>query len=186
MVTFMDKTPSGRRYLHIQPNENDVHREATRLGIRSFIMSLYNPTTLETSETFLLSNHSKMDKNSLLTNCCIMTWSSSSSHGLGYHCMGSLLSRHFIEIRDAGCIHTGTVNVASFMASSIGYCLSTDILASIYKGLNETSHSYHPIRGPFSCLFPLYMVGKIFDVYKLNDEVSSSSAQRGSRTHSFH
>ncbi|KAJ8434262.1 hypothetical protein Cgig2_010472 [Carnegiea gigantea] len=40
MVTFMDKTTSGRRYLHIQPSENDVVGEETKLSICNPIMSL--------------------------------------------------------------------------------------------------------------------------------------------------
>ncbi|KAJ8425237.1 LOW QUALITY PROTEIN: hypothetical protein Cgig2_014336 [Carnegiea gigantea] len=40
MVTFMDKTTSGRCNRHIQPRENDVDREETKLPIRNPITSL--------------------------------------------------------------------------------------------------------------------------------------------------
>ncbi|KAJ8451407.1 hypothetical protein Cgig2_017798 [Carnegiea gigantea] len=40
MVTFMDKTTRGRRYLYIQPSENDVEGEETKLPICNPITSL--------------------------------------------------------------------------------------------------------------------------------------------------
>ena len=77
MVTFVDKTTNGRRYLHIQPNENDVDGEETKLPIRNPITSLcksdcargppslpwWSTENLKTGETFLLSTHIKMKEN---------------------------------------------------------------------------------------------------------------------------
>jgi len=62
------------------------------------------------------------------------------------------------------------------MASGIGYCLPTTILASIYKGLNELSHSSHPSRsgGYFPTHFPYAWLARNFDAYKLVGEASSS------------
>ncbi|KAJ8438101.1 hypothetical protein Cgig2_015358 [Carnegiea gigantea] len=40
MVIFMGKTANGQCYLHIQPSENDVGGEETKLPIRNSIMSL--------------------------------------------------------------------------------------------------------------------------------------------------
>ncbi|KAJ8449515.1 hypothetical protein Cgig2_005537 [Carnegiea gigantea] len=68
---------------------------------------------------------------------------------------------------DAGCIRPGTFSIASLMASGIGYCLPTAILASIYKGLNELSHSLHPGRsgGHFPAHFRYAWLAKNFDIY---------------------
>ncbi|KAJ8426572.1 LOW QUALITY PROTEIN: hypothetical protein Cgig2_022309 [Carnegiea gigantea] len=77
MVTFLDKTTSGRRYLHIQPSENDVDGEETKLPVRNPITSLCKPDcvrgppslpwwskeNLKTGEIFLLSTHIKMKEN---------------------------------------------------------------------------------------------------------------------------
>jgi len=77
MVTFVDPTTSGRRYLHIQPNENDVDGEETKLPFRNPITSMCKPDcvrgppslpwwskeNLKTGETFLLSTHVKMKEN---------------------------------------------------------------------------------------------------------------------------
>ncbi|KAJ8424573.1 hypothetical protein Cgig2_023569 [Carnegiea gigantea] len=57
------------------------------------------------------------------------------------------LCTFILPIRDAGCIHPGTFSIASLMASGVGYCLPAAVLVSIYKGLNELSHSSHPGRG---------------------------------------
>ncbi|KAJ8447007.1 hypothetical protein Cgig2_033576 [Carnegiea gigantea] len=70
-----------------------------------------------------------------------------------------------LPVRDAGCIRPGTFSIASLMASDVGYCLPTAILASIYKGLNEVSRSSHPGRA---------WLAKNFDAYELVDEASSS------------
>ncbi|KAJ8444115.1 hypothetical protein Cgig2_005796 [Carnegiea gigantea] len=40
MVTFMDKTTRGRRYLHVQSSENDIDEVDTKLLIRSSATSL--------------------------------------------------------------------------------------------------------------------------------------------------
>ncbi|KAJ8427083.1 hypothetical protein Cgig2_008952 [Carnegiea gigantea] len=77
MVTFVDKITNGRRYLHIQPSENDVDGEETKLPVRKPITSLCKPDcvrgppslpwwskeNLKTGETFLLSTHVKMKEN---------------------------------------------------------------------------------------------------------------------------
>ncbi|KAJ8439642.1 hypothetical protein Cgig2_021654 [Carnegiea gigantea] len=80
-------------------------------------------------------------------------------------------------LRDAGCIRSGTFSIASLMASGIGYCLPTAILASIYKGLNELSRSSYPGRsgGHFPAHFLYAWLAKNFDVYELVGEASSSS-----------
>ncbi|KAJ8447691.1 hypothetical protein Cgig2_031745 [Carnegiea gigantea] len=78
-------------------------------------------------------------------------------------------------LRDAGCIRPDTFSVASFMASGLGCCLPTAILASIYNGLNEISYSSHPGRG--GGYFPIHFLytwlAKNFDVYELIGEASS-------------
>ena len=77
MVTFVDKTTNGRRYLHIQPSGNDVDGEETKLPIRNPITSLcksdcarglpslpwWSTENLKTGKTFLLSSHIKMKRN---------------------------------------------------------------------------------------------------------------------------
>ena len=77
MVTFVDKATNGQRYLHIQPSENDVDGEETKLPIRNPITSLcksdcargppslpwWSTENLKTGETFLLSSHIKMKRN---------------------------------------------------------------------------------------------------------------------------
>ncbi|KAJ8433884.1 hypothetical protein Cgig2_004606 [Carnegiea gigantea] len=73
----MDKITSGRCYLHIQPSENDVDEEETKLPVCNPIMSLCKPDcvrglpslpswskeNLKTGKTFLLSTHVKMQEN---------------------------------------------------------------------------------------------------------------------------
>ncbi|KAJ8443803.1 hypothetical protein Cgig2_017284 [Carnegiea gigantea] len=80
MVTFMDKVTSGRRYLHIQPSENDVDGKETKFPIRNPITSLcksdcargppslpwWSTENLKTGETLLLCNHIKMKEPPLL------------------------------------------------------------------------------------------------------------------------
>jgi len=77
MVTFVDKTTSGRHYLHIQPSENDVNGGETKLPVRNPITSLckldraggppslpwWSEKNMKTGETFLLSSHIKMKEN---------------------------------------------------------------------------------------------------------------------------
>ena len=77
MVTFTDKTTSGRCYLYIQPNENDVDGEETKLPIRNSIMSSckfdcvggppslpwWSKENLKTRQVFLLSSHIKVKEN---------------------------------------------------------------------------------------------------------------------------
>ncbi|KAJ8438300.1 hypothetical protein Cgig2_015043 [Carnegiea gigantea] len=77
IITFMDKTTSGRQYLHIQPSENDVDGEETKLPIRNSITSLcksncvggppslswWSTENLKTGETFLLSSYVKIKEN---------------------------------------------------------------------------------------------------------------------------
>ncbi|KAJ8431891.1 hypothetical protein Cgig2_009958 [Carnegiea gigantea] len=81
-----------------------------------------------------------------------------------------------LPVMDASCLRPGTFSVASFMASGVGYYLSTAILASIYKGLNEISCSSHPGRGEghFPAHFLYAWLAKNFDVYELVGEASSS------------
>jgi len=81
-----------------------------------------------------------------------------------------------LPVRDIDCIHTDTFSVASFMASGMGYCLPTAILASIYKGFNEISRSSHPSRGGehFPAHFLYAWLAKNFEVYELVGEASSS------------
>ncbi|KAJ8436104.1 hypothetical protein Cgig2_017087 [Carnegiea gigantea] len=69
MVTFMDKTTSGRRYLHIQPSKNDADGEETKLPIHSSITSICKCNCTRafqpcfTDKTSLLSSHSKAEEN---------------------------------------------------------------------------------------------------------------------------
>ncbi|KAJ8444139.1 hypothetical protein Cgig2_029914 [Carnegiea gigantea] len=77
VVTFMDKSTSGRCYLHIQPYENDVDEEETKLSIRNPITSLcksdcvrgplsllwWSKENLKISKTFLLSTQMKIKEN---------------------------------------------------------------------------------------------------------------------------
>ncbi|KAJ8432328.1 LOW QUALITY PROTEIN: hypothetical protein Cgig2_032335 [Carnegiea gigantea] len=86
------------------------------------------------------------------------------------------LCTFILPVRDAGCIRPGTFSIASFMASSVGYCLPPIILTSIYKGLNEISHSSHPDRsgGHFPAHFLYAWLAKTFDMYELVNEASSS------------
>ena len=51
-----------------------------------------------------------------------------------------------LPVRDAGCIRPGTFSVASSMEGGQAYCLSSAILASIYRGLGEICRSAHPGR----------------------------------------
>ncbi|KAJ8427024.1 hypothetical protein Cgig2_001047 [Carnegiea gigantea] len=75
---------------------------------------------------------------------------------------------------DAGA--RGTFSIASLMASGVGYCLPTAVLASIYKGINELSRSSHPRRGGghFPTHFLYAWLAKNFDAYELVGEASSS------------
>ncbi|KAJ8430787.1 hypothetical protein Cgig2_023281 [Carnegiea gigantea] len=86
------------------------------------------------------------------------------------------LCTFILPVRDAGCIRPGTFSIASLMASGVGYCLPTAVLASIYKGLNELSRSSHPGRGGghFPTHFLYAWLAKNFDVYELVGEASSS------------
>ncbi|KAJ8441873.1 hypothetical protein Cgig2_034132 [Carnegiea gigantea] len=111
MVTFMDKTTDGRRYLHNQPSENGVDGEETKLPIHSSITSLCKfdcvggPPSLPwwSEKNLEKAKHScclvilRSKRISLLTNCGITTWSPGLSRGLGYQYMRSLLSNHFIR-----------------------------------------------------------------------------------------
>ena len=62
------------------------------------------------------------------------------------------------------------------MASGVGYCLPTTILASVCKGLNEISRSSDPGRDGsyFPAHFLYAWLAKNFDPYKLAREASSS------------
>ncbi|KAJ8436105.1 hypothetical protein Cgig2_017088 [Carnegiea gigantea] len=79
---------------------------------------------------------------------------------LKLHFLSCWLCRFTCPVRDTGCIHSATFNVPSFTTLGTGYCLPTTILASIYKGFNEISHSSHPAKN--------------FDTYKLDGKASSS------------
>ncbi|KAJ8422003.1 hypothetical protein Cgig2_020467 [Carnegiea gigantea] len=259
MVTFLDKTTSGRRYLHIQPSENDVDGEETKLPVRNPITSLCKPDcvrgppslpwwskeNLKTGEIFLLSTHVKMKENlpsyQLLRHDIESerrSWAKLPLHGefsykpLYWECkyhvskkpdqgsripqpgilsplpdagargwsdyqaifdelgvatgqrtetflaafLSCWLCTFILPVRDAGCIRPGTFSIASLMASGVGYCLPTAVLASIYKGLNELSRSSHPGRGGghFPTHFLYAWLAKNFDVYELVGEASSS------------
>jgi len=86
------------------------------------------------------------------------------------------LCTFILPVRDAGCIRPGTFSIASLMASGVGYCLPTAILASVYKGLSELSRSSHPSRGGghFFAHFLYAWLAKNFDAYELVGEASSS------------
>ncbi|KAJ8426539.1 hypothetical protein Cgig2_002059 [Carnegiea gigantea] len=142
MITFMDKITSERCYLHIQPSENDVNGEETKLPLRNRV-------------TFLC-------KSDCARGPPILPWWSTENLKT--------------DKTDAGCIHPDTFSVASFMASSVGYCLPTAILGSIYKGLNEISRSCHPGRGGgyFPAHFLYAWLAKNFDVCELVGEAFSS------------
>ncbi|KAJ8430854.1 hypothetical protein Cgig2_003784 [Carnegiea gigantea] len=79
------------------------------------------------------------------------------------------LCTFILLVRDASCICSGTFSIASLMASGIGYYFPAAILASIYKGLNELSHSSHPGRsgGHFPAHFLCAWLAKNFDAYEL-------------------
>ncbi|KAJ8431916.1 hypothetical protein Cgig2_016349 [Carnegiea gigantea] len=87
------------------------------------------------------------------------------------------LCTFILLVRDAGYIRPGTFSIASLMAFGVGYCLPTMVLASIYKGLNELSHSSHPGRGGghFPTHFLYAWLAKNFDACELVGEASSSS-----------
>ncbi|KAJ8452599.1 hypothetical protein Cgig2_004935 [Carnegiea gigantea] len=203
IITFMDKTTNGRRYLHIQPSENDVDGEETKLPIRNSITSLcksdyigrppslswWDKDNLKAGETFLLSSHVKVSKGKQTIEQWIAFWFRGRNK---YHISrksdkdnriphpGILFS--IIDagargwVRDAGCISSGTFSVPSFMASGVGYCLPKIILASLCKGLNENSRSSHPGRGGsyFPAHFLYAWLAKNFDAYELAGEASSS------------
>ncbi|KAJ8434938.1 hypothetical protein Cgig2_023935 [Carnegiea gigantea] len=73
MLTFIDKTTNGRRYLCIRPSESEIDGEETKLPICNSITSLcksdyiggppslfwWSKENLKTDETFLLSSHIK-------------------------------------------------------------------------------------------------------------------------------
>ncbi|KAJ8422768.1 hypothetical protein Cgig2_013553 [Carnegiea gigantea] len=276
MVTFLDKTTSGRRYLHIQPSENDVDGEETKLPVRNPTTSLCKPDcvrgppslpwwskeNLKTGETFLLSTDVKMKEN--LSSYQLLrhdieserrSWAKLPLHGefsykplywewledilvrckdklttlhLKYHVskkpdqgsripqpgilsplpdagargwsdyqaifdelgvatgqrtetflaafLSCWLCTFILPVRDAGCIRPGTFSIASLMASGVGYCLPTAVVASIYKGINELSRSSHPGRGGghFPTHFLYAWLAKNFDAYELVGEPSSS------------
>ncbi|KAJ8420383.1 hypothetical protein Cgig2_032974 [Carnegiea gigantea] len=86
------------------------------------------------------------------------------------------LCTFILLVGEAGCIPSGTLNITTFMALVVGYCLSTTILTSIYEGLNEISHSLYPRRGGghFRAHFLHACLTKNFDTSKLDGEASSS------------
>ncbi|KAJ8425547.1 hypothetical protein Cgig2_032884 [Carnegiea gigantea] len=86
------------------------------------------------------------------------------------------LCTFILPVRDTSCIGLNTFSITSFMALGVGYCLSTTIIASIYKGLKEISHSSHPDcgGGHFSAHFFYAWSTKNFDTYDLVSEASSS------------
>ncbi|KAJ8441461.1 hypothetical protein Cgig2_008722 [Carnegiea gigantea] len=213
MVTFLDKTTSGRRYLHIQPSENDVDGEETKLPVRNPTTSLCKPDcvrgppslpwwskeNLKTGETFLLSTDVKMKENlssyqllrilSPLPDAGARGWSDYQAifDELGVATgqrtetflaafLSCWLCTFILPVRDAGCIRPGTFSIASLMASGVGYCLPTAVVASIYKGINELSRSSHPGRGGghFPTHFLYAWLAKNFDAYELVGEPSSS------------
>jgi len=81
-----------------------------------------------------------------------------------------------LPVRDAGCIRPGTFLVPSSMERGQAYCLSSAILASIYRGLGEIYHSAHPGRkgGHILWHFLYAWVAKYFRIYDFDDNVSSN------------
>lgn len=81
-----------------------------------------------------------------------------------------------LPVKNAGCIHPGTFSVTSSMERGQAYCLSSAILASIYRGLGKICHSAHPGRegGHILWHFLYAWVAKYFRTYKFDDKVSSN------------
>ncbi|KAJ8440281.1 hypothetical protein Cgig2_031595 [Carnegiea gigantea] len=162
MVIFMDKTTSGSL-------ENDVEGKERKLPIRNPIMSLCKsdcvrgpPSLPWWSKENLKTCETKPDQDSRIPHPGILSsLTDAGAHGW---------------IRDAGCIRPVTFSIASLMTSGIGYCLSTAILVSIYKGINELSRSSHPSRsgGHFPAHFLYAWLAKNFDAYELVGEASSN------------
>ncbi|KAJ8432184.1 hypothetical protein Cgig2_008636 [Carnegiea gigantea] len=93
------------------------------------------------------------------------------------------------SIIDVGAHRWGDF-VTSFMASSVGYCLPTAVLANIYKRLNEISHSSHPGRGGvhFSAHFLYTCICSSFVSYHCKDNLVMEHycPDRFSRQFDFH
>ncbi|KAJ8423189.1 hypothetical protein Cgig2_023380 [Carnegiea gigantea] len=198
MVTFLDKTTSGRRYLHIQPSENDVDGEETKLPVRNPITSLCKPDcvrgppslpwwskeNLKTGEIFLLSTHVKMKENlpsyQLLRHDIESerrSWAKLPLHGeFSYKPLYWECKYHVSKKPDQGSRIPQPGILSPLPDAGARYCLPTAVLASIYKGLNELSRSSHPGRGGghFPTHFLYAWLAKNFDVYELVGEASSS------------
>ncbi|KAJ8426173.1 hypothetical protein Cgig2_021027 [Carnegiea gigantea] len=81
-----------------------------------------------------------------------------------------------LPVRDAGGICPGNFSVASSMEGRQAYCLSSAILASIYRGLGEICRSAHPGRkgGHIPWHFLYAWVAKYFRTYDFDDSVSTN------------
>ncbi|KAJ8421856.1 hypothetical protein Cgig2_024526 [Carnegiea gigantea] len=167
MVTFVDKITSGRRYLHIQLNENDADGEETKLPVRNPITSLCKPDCIRGTRGW-------SDYQAIFDELGVATGQRTETFLAAF--LSCWLCIFILPVRDAGCIRPGTFSIASLMASSVGYCLPTAVLASIYKGFNELSRSSHPGRGGghFPIRFLYAWLAKNFDAYELIGEASSS------------
>ncbi|KAJ8430016.1 hypothetical protein Cgig2_008455 [Carnegiea gigantea] len=176
MVTFVDKITSGRRYLHIQPNENDADGEETKLPVRNPITSLCKPDCVRGILSLLPDAGTRgwSDYQAIFDELGVATGQRTETFLAAF--LSCWLCIFILPVRDAGCIRPGTFSIASLMASGVGYCLPTAVLASIYKGLNELSRSSHPGRGGghFPIHFLYAWLAKNFDAYELIGEASSS------------
>ena len=80
-----------------------------------------------------------------------------------------------LPVRGAGCTRPGTFSVASSVERGQAYCLSSVILARIYRGLGEIYRFAHPGRkGGHTPWYFLYAwTTKYFRTYDFDDKVSS-------------
>ncbi|KAJ8436755.1 hypothetical protein Cgig2_030113 [Carnegiea gigantea] len=180
MVTFMDKTTNRRCYLHIQPIENDVHRKETKLPIRNSIMSSCKSDCVgdPPSLPWWLKENLKTGRKGKPT---IEQWIAFWFHGHNkYHVFRKSNQDNRIphpgilsSIIDAGARGWGDYPIifnelGVAIGQCVGYCLRMTILASVYKGLSEISHSSHLDRGGdyFPAHFLYAWLAKNFDAYE--------------------
>ncbi|KAJ8438123.1 hypothetical protein Cgig2_033002 [Carnegiea gigantea] len=174
MVTFMDKIASGRCYLHIQPSENDFRGrnkyhiarkpdQDNRISHPGILSSIIDAGACGWGDCQVI-----FDELGVAIGQCAETFLAAF--------LSCWLCIFILTVRDADCICPGTSSFASLMASGVGYCLPTAILANIYKGFNEISRSSHPGRGGgyFPTHFLYAWLAKNFDVYELAGEASCS------------
>jgi len=77
MITFVDKTTSGRRYLHIQPSENDVDGEETKLPVRNPITSLCKPNCVRGLPSLPWWSKENLKTSKVVEDCSFTQWFSS-------------------------------------------------------------------------------------------------------------